>query len=330
MEAYIKALQGPAPASADIVRLLQLEDFSEVYRAADAIRAARKGNVVQIRSILEFSNHCVRQCAYCGLNRRNAHVRRFRMTEAEILASAAEAAEAGYKTIVLQSGEDRYFTAEVLGALVREIKSATGMAVTVSCGEMPEKDYAHLRACGADRYLLKHETADPELYASLHPCGTLETRVACLKSLKRLGFETGSGFMVGLPGQTLETFARDILLLREIGCDMAGIGPFIPHPDTPLGGSPAGSAELTKRLVAITRLVLPDCNLPATTSLGVLEDRAKADVFSCGANVVMRKVTPQKYKQLYEIYPSKLGDTHVRADRLALEQQIRSLDRIPL
>lgn len=330
MNKYVEALQGPAPSAADIVRLLELADFSAVYRAADEVRAARKGDVVQIRCILEFSNHCVRQCAYCGLNRCNTHARRFRMTEEEILASAAKAAEAGYKTIVLQSGEDRYFTAERLGKLIRKIKRATGMAVTVSCGEMSERDYAHLRACGADRYLLKHETADPQLYASLHPCGTLAARVACLKSLKRLGFETGSGFMVGLPGQTLETLAQDILLLREIGCDMAGIGPFIPHPDTPLGGCPAGGTELTKRLVAITRLVLPDCNLPATTSLGVLADQAKADVFSCGANVVMRKVTPEKYKQLYEIYPSKLGETHVRADRLALERQIRSLDRIPL
>lgn len=312
----------------ELIAALQAKDFSPYYRQADQIRFREKGDYVDIRAILEFSNICRRNCAYCGLNCGNAKLHRYRMTPQEIVAAAWEAADVGYRTLVLQSGEDPWFTLEILGELVKEIKK-TGMILTLSCGEMPEQDYAYLKECGADRYLLKHETADPEIYAALHPNSTLGQRVNCLKSLKRLGFETGSGFMVGLPGQTAETLADDLLLLKEIGCHMAGIGPFIPHPDTPLKDCPSGSTELTKRAVALARILLPQANLPATTSLGVLSNGEKSDVFSCGANIVMRKVTPTQYKQYYEIYPAKLGDTHVLEDRKLLEQQIKSLGRIP-
>lgn len=312
----------------ELTAAFQAKDFSPYYRMADEIRFREKGDFVDIRGILEFSNICRRQCAYCGLNCENRSLHRYRMAPDEIIAAANKAAGAGYRTLVMQSGEDPWFTPEILGELVKEIKK-TGMAITLSCGEMPEKDYAYLRECGADRYLLKHETADPEIYAALHPDSSLAERLACLKSLKRLGFETGSGFMIGLPGQTAETLADDLLLLQEIGCDMAGMGPFIPHPDTPLRDLPSGSTEMTKRAVALARILLPKLNLPATTSLGVLDNNEKNDVFSCGANVVMRKVTPTKYKQYYEIYPAKLGETHVLEDRKLLEQQITALDRIP-
>lgn len=312
----------------ELTAALQAKDFSPYYRMADEIRFREKGDYVDIRGILEFSNICRRQCVYCGLNRANQSLHRYRMAPDEIIAAANDAASAGYRTLVMQSGEDPWFTPEILGELVKEIKK-TGMAITLSCGEMPEKDYAYLRECGADRYLLKHETADPEIYAAIHPDSSLAERVACLKSLKRLGFETGSGFMIGLPNQTAETLADDLLLLQEIGCDMAGMGPFIPHPGTPLRNLPSGSAEMTKRAVALARILLPKLNLPATTSLGVLSCNEKNDVFSCGANVVMRKVTPTKYKRYYEIYPAKLGETHVQEDRKLLEQQITALDRIP-
>lgn len=312
----------------ELTAAFQAKDFSPYYHMADEIRFREKGDYVDIRGILEFSNICRRQCVYCGLNRENRSLHRYRMAPDEIIAAANDAASAGYRTLVMQSGEDPWFTPEILGELVKEIKK-TGMSITLSCGEMSEKDYAYLRECGADRYLLKHETADPEIYAALHPDSSLAERVACLKSLKRLGFETGSGFMIGLPGQTAETLADDLLLLQEIGCDMAGMGPFIPHPDTPLRDLPSGSTEMTKRAVALARILLPKLNLPATTSLGVLDNNEKNDVFSCGANVVMRKVTPTKYKQYYEIYPAKLGETHVLEDRKLLEQQITALDRIP-
>ena len=195
---------------------------------------------------------------------------------------------------------------------------------------MSREAYSYLKNCGADRYLLKQETADPALYRALHPDGTLDSRIRCLKALKALGFETGSGFMIGLPGQTLDTIASDILLIREIGCDMAGIGPFIPHPQTPLKEYPHGSTELTKRAVALTRITMPTINLPATTSLGVVNAREKDDIFSCGANVIMHKVTPDKYKKLYEIYPADLGETDIFRERRELEDSIRMMGKIPL
>lgn len=317
------------PTRAELAALLRLEDFSPVYARADQIRRASVGDTVHLRAIVEFSNYCRRDCGYCGLNRRNAGARRYRMTPEEIVSTARAAYQAGYRTLVMQSGEDPFFTPSLLADIIREIVS-TGMVVTVSCGEMPPEAYETLRRAGASRYLLKHETADPDLYARLHPDGTLAERVACLRSLKELGFETGSGFMVGLPGQSMETLADDLLLLRELRCDMAGIGPFIPHPATPLNGGQAGSPELTKRCVALARLLLPECNLPATTALGVLNGREKDDVFSCGANVVMRKVTPDRYKHQYEIYPARLEPTRILEDRALLERQVRALGRTPL
>lgn len=312
-----------------LCELLSLPDFSEIYRQADQVRREYHQDIVHIRAILEFSNVCSRACAYCGLNCRNPKVERVRMSPEEMIENAALAWRAGYRTLVLQSGEDPFFTPALLGEIIREIVK-TGMVVTVSCGEMSDESYALLRRCGADRYLLKHETADPILYQKLHPDSTLEKRIACLKAIKRLGFETGGGFMIGLPGQTLETIAYDLLLLRKIGCDMAGIGPFISHPDTPLANQPSGGTELTKRAVALARLLLPKAHLPATTSLGVVNGKEKNDVFSCGANVVMRKITPDFYKEKYSIYPASFAPTDVFADRAALEEQIRALGRIPL
>ena len=311
-----------------LAALIRAEDFSPVYDAADAVRKAHKGDYVDIRALLEFSNVCRCDCNYCGLRASNANCHRFRMTPDEMIETAYAAADAGYKTIVMQSGEDPYYTKEMLGDIVKEIKK-TGMAVTLSCGERDEEDYAHWRACGADRYLMKHETADPALYAALHPGMTLATRVGKLKYIKSIGYETGSGFMIGIPGQTSETIAKDLLLLKEIGCDMAGIGPYIPHPDTPMKDCEKGSTELTMRAVALARLILPNANLPATTALGVIDASDKRSVFDRGANVVMRKVTPDAYKQFYEIYPAKFGKTDVQSDRIELENEIRALGRIP-
>jgi len=311
-----------------LAALVSAEDFTAVYDAADKVRKAHKGDFVDIRALLEFSNVCRCDCNYCGLRASNQNCHRFRMTPEEMIETAYAAADAGYKTIVMQSGEDPYYTKEMLGDIVREIKK-TGMAVTLSCGERDEADYAYWRSCGADRYLMKHETADADLYAALHPGHTLKTRVDKLKYIKSVGYETGSGFMIGIPGQTAETIAKDLLLLKEIGCDMAGIGPYIPHPDTPMKDCEKGSTELTMRAVALARLILPDANLPATTALGVIDASDKRSVFDRGANVVMRKVTPDAYKQFYEIYPAKFGKTDVKADRRQLEDEIRALGRIP-
>lgn len=373
-----------------IASLLALDDFTPVYELADRIRAEHVGDIVHLRAIIEFSNICKRQCIYCGLNRENRELERFRMSRDEIIEAAAEAVDAGYRTIVLQSGEDDGTTPEDIVEIIKDIKklrirdpwtfaespsvsevappaissfvgsrqSVEGSApaakqaaeqlapisdpyapaITLSCGEKSEAVYRLWREAGADRYLLKHETADPELYDRLHPCGTLDSRVKCLKTLRALGYETGSGFMIGLPGQTLETVAKDILLLKSIPCRMAGIGPFISNPRTPLAGSPDGDPELARRAVAVARLLLPDSNLPLTTSLSILAGKEQYDPgeplvvenpFAFGANVVMKKATPDKYKEAYEIYPAQFKPTHIAEDRKELEEMIMRCGRRP-
>ena len=314
----------------DIVSLLKLEDFSKVFELADKINFDNFKNKVDIRAILEFSNNCKRKCAYCGLNSNNTKLTRYRMTEDEILQTTFEAYNAGYKTIVLQSGEDSYFTSKKIGNLVKKIKENIDIAITVSCGEMSYEDYKYIKECGADRYLLKHETSDEKLYSSLHSCGTLRNRIKCLKNLKTLSYYTGGGFMIGLPGQTLHTIANDILTLKSIPCDMAGIGPFISSNDTPLKNMKNGDTLLVKKAVAITRILLPKSHLPATTALGVIDSKEKDNIFSCGANVIMRKVTPQKYEQFYSIYPNKIKVNDILKDRQILEQQIINIGKIPV
>lgn len=324
-----------------IAELLALEDFSEVYEEADRVRKENVGDTVHIRAIIEFSNICKRKCLYCGLNRDNKELPRFRMSHDEIIAAAKEAVDAGYRTIVLQSGENDGAPKEEMGNLITDIKALgrqqtdgkTLPAITISCGEKDEETYRYWHEKGADRYLLKHETADPEIYDRLHPCGTLDNRVECLRTLHKLGYETGSGFMVGLPGQTLETLGKDLLLLKDIPCQMAGIGPFIANPKTPLGNTVNGDPELARRCVAIARLLLPKANLPLTTALSILgaEDGAmQENPFAFGANVIMKKVTPDKYKEAYEIYPAKYQHTDVLQDRKELEKMIEFYGRQPL
>ncbi len=328
-----KISAGYVPTKVELAEILGSpeEKFTEFYELAQDICYKTKGKKVKIRGIIEFSNYCKRHCAYCGLNADHRSLERYRMEPKDIVDTAIEAYEAGYKTIVLQSGEDPYYTWDLICQIVKDIKANTDVAITLSVGERQLWEYELFKNCGADRYLLKHETSDPELYSSLHPCGTLENRIACLKEIKRLGYETGSGFMIGLPNQTKEIIASDILLLKEIGCDMAGIGPFVPNPATSLGKFPAGSPGLVKRAVALTRIIMPDIMLPATTSLEVTDSKAKKQVFSCGADVIMKKVTPLKYRSLYEIYPSKgFGQNDIKTDRQILEEYIRKLDRIPI
>lgn len=329
----------------EMIDALMLEDFSPVYHEADRIRKEVKGDDVFVRSIIEFSNYCTRQCKYCGINCLNENVTRYRMSLAEIVDTAAQAIAAGYKTIVLQSGEDPYFNggnAKLLGEVVSAIRalptayepepdgSQPILDITLSTGELPYEDLLYLKECGATRYLLRHETSDPKLYAFLHPCGTLENRIQCLRNIKKLGYATGSGFMVGLPGQTLASIADDVILLETLECDMAGIGPFISSPDTPLEGYPNGETELTKRAVALCRIHCPELNLPVTTALGVLNPQELKDAFSCGANVIMKKVTPTKYKESYKIYPSEVEETRIIEDRETLDNMIRSLGRRPV
>ena len=311
----------------EIISALSQNDFSKFYEEADKIKRKNFSDNVYVRAILEFSNYCGRQCKYCGINACNNKIKRFRMMPEEMIKTAYDAYSAGYKTIVMQSGEDSFYTTEILSQIVTEIKKC-GIIITLSCGE--RDDYDVLKKSGASRYLLKHETSSRSIYEYLHPKSSYDNRINCLKTLKKFGYETGSGFMIGLPNQTLETIADDILLLKELNCDMAGIGPFIPHPGTPLKNLKAGDTELTKRAVALSRIVMPKIHLPATTSLGVLSQSEKNDIFSCGANVIMKKVTPDEYKYLYEIYPSKMNATDILNDRLLLEKQIIELGCTPV
>ncbi|HTJ00681.1 MAG TPA: [FeFe] hydrogenase H-cluster radical SAM maturase HydE [Dongiaceae bacterium] len=291
--------------------------LEELWRRADATRREYVGDAVHLRGLVEISNHCVRQCAYCGLRADHRELIRYRMTAEEILAAAREAVSLGYGTVVLQGGEDPGLTSTGITDIIRQIKAETPLAVTLSLGERSETELAAWRTAGADRYLLRFETSDRALFDAIHPPLGRQPcdRIALLRRLKALGYETGSGIMVGLPGQTYTSVADDILLFRDLDLDMIGIGPFIPHPTTPLGNSiPPESitdqipnSEITVyKAVALTRLVRPDANIPATTALATINKHNGRELgLQRGANVFMPNLTPVKYRQLYEIYPAK-------------------------
>ena len=300
-------------------REMDPERLAELWRRADETRRQRVGDAVHLRGLVEISNHCARQCAYCGLRAGNENLVRYRMPAAEIFESARQAVEFGYGTVVLQGGEDYGITAKWLAEIVRRIKSETPLAVTLSLGERPDKDLAVWRKAGADRYLLRFETSDRNLFDEIHPpLGNHEgDRIAILRRLREFGFEVGSGIMVGIPGQTYASVADDIALFRELDLDMIGIGPFIPHPQTPLGNGfrffPAVNGEqvpnnelMVYKAVALTRLVRPDANIPATTALATINKKNGRELgLQRGANVFMPNLTPLSYRRLYEIYPNK-------------------------
>lgn len=316
----------------DIVAALKLDDFDKFYNKADEIRKKEKGEKVFIRAIIEFSSYCKMPCKYCGLNVKNKQASRYRMEREEVFQVAKNAIEAGYKTIVLQGGEDPLFEdGRRLEEIIYDIKNFnSNIAITLSAGELKKDVLKRLKLAGADRYLLRHETTDEELYEFLHPGHKLKDRIEVLHNLKELGYETGSGFMVGLPNQSVESLADDLLQLRKIPCDMAGIGPYISHPDTELGGNENGSIELTRRCVSLARILLPKANLPVTTAVGVLDIEERNKTFSNGANVIMRKVNPKKYKDAYKIYPAELAETDVLKERIELEEMIKSIGRVPV
>ncbi|MEW6660975.1 MAG: [FeFe] hydrogenase H-cluster radical SAM maturase HydE [Bacillota bacterium] len=303
-----KAADGKDLNLGDLVALLAVEGETkrQLFSLADETRAKYMGNQVHLRGIIEFSNYCVQNCLYCGLRKSNRKLFRYRMLPEEVLGIAKRAAQLGYRTIVLQSGEDPCYDAETLAELIGAIKKETGVAITVSVGERRLEDYRLWREAGADRYLLKHETADPGLYVRLRPGHQLASRVKRLQWLRQLGYQIGSGNMVGLPGQTLETLAADLILLKELDVEMAGLGPFVPHGDTPLAGARAGNVDLNLKVLAVARLVLPWAHLPATTSIGTLDPQGRQKALRVGANVVMPNVTPARYREHYQIYPGKI------------------------
>ncbi len=322
--------QGYLPNVEEVELLLRAEgqELSYIFEAADKINTQYNGNQVHIRGIIEFSNYCRARCAYCGLNAENKELARYRMEPDEIIQTAKEAIDAGYKTIVLQSGEDLWYTKEKISYIIKGIKALGDVAVTLSVGERDYEDYRRWKEYGADRFLLKHETINRKLYEKLHPHSTLRNRILCLKQLKQLGYQTGSGFMIGLPGQTTKDIAKDILFLNRLKVDMAGIGPFIPHKGTALRDAPAGSNEMTLKALAVSRLILKTTHLPATTAIRTLNGKDGQKAFHVGANVIMLKLEPYKYRRLYEIYPKALGvEKSIREERAEMERFIESMGK---
>lgn len=311
----------------------------ELWQMADRCRSEHVGDGVHLRGLIEISNHCVRRCGYCGLRSGNRQLERYRMAAGEVLACARKALEYGYGTVVLQAGEDPGLSREWVADVVVRIKRETGLAVTLSLGERPLADLARWREVGADRYLLRFETSDANLYTAIHPGrggapGRLSDRLDLLRALRGLGYEIGSGVMVGIPGQTMETLARDVELFAALDLDMIGIGPFIAHPRTPLGRrSPSGDPDAVDRpgptvpartpgplveeqapadeltvykMLALTRLACPRANIPSTTALATVNKESGRELgLQRGANVVMPNLTPPRYRVKYEIYPDK-------------------------
>ena len=310
-----------------IVTLLTTAPAGDLYRQADRVRHDAIGDEVHLRGLIEFSNICRNDCMYCGIRRSNRHVHRYRMTDEELVETARRAVALGFQTIVLQSGEDMHFDQARLCRIIEQIKRHD-VALTLSVGERDYADYKAFKDAGADRYLLRIETTDRDLYHRLNPGMSWQHRHECLLMIKELGYELGSGIMVGQPGQTVTSIADDLLYLKDIGIDMAGIGPFIPHPDTPLAHEAGGSLELALRTMAVMRLLMPDINIPATTAMESLHPKGRIMALQAGANVVMPNVTEGEYRRLYELYPGKVcvNDTPVHC-RSCIALKIQAIGR---
>ena len=287
--------------------------FSEADRlyAAELARGIADGvfgKKIYLRGLVEFSNYCKNDCYYCGIRCSNKKAQRYRLSEEEILKCCDEGRKLGFMSFVLQSGEDRAFSTEKLCGIVSAIKEHhPDCAVTLSLGELPEEDYRALYAAGADRYLLRHETADNAHYAKLHPRNMrLENRLACLRVLKAIGYQTGCGMMIGAPYQTPETLAEDMLFIKDFEPHMVGTGPFIPHADTPFKDMPQGSFETTLLVLSLIRIMLPKTLLPATTALGTIHPLGREAGIQAGANVLMPNLSPVAVREKYALYDNKI------------------------
>ena len=277
-----------------------------IYAAADDLRRRTMGEEVYLRGIIEFSNVCKNHCWYCGIRCDNTSVGRYRMTAEEIVDTAKNARLWGCGTVVLQSGEDPFYSAAVLSDLVRRIKGETGLAVTLSVGVRTYEELAELKDAGCDRYLLRFETTSNALFSAIHPDEPFERRVQCLTDLRALGYQVGSGFMIGLPGSTAEMIANDILFATDLALDMIGCGPFLAHPDTPLAEKPLlEDRSIYYKAIALLRLLNPAAHIPATTAFDALDPDGRNLVLTRGANAFMPNLTPGRYRKLYQLYPNK-------------------------
>lgn len=307
IEEYEALLRERTPEHAAALAQLARETAQSIY-----------GNKVFIRGLVEISNICKNNCLYCGIRRSNRGCERYRLSAEDILACADEGYALGFRTIVMQGGEDGFFTDERMCQIIQALKAShPDIAVTLSLGERSRESYQRLFDAGADRYLLRHETASQEHYRQLHPPEmSFDHRMACLRNLREIGYQTGCGFMVGSPHQTVEHLARDLKFIEQFQPEMCGIGPFIPHKDTPFRDEPAGSVELTCYLLSILRLIRPNLLLPATTALGSIDPTGREKGILSGANVVMPNLSPQDVRGKYTLYNNKLSSGPEAAQNL--------------
>ena len=312
----------------EIVAILADDGCNEaLFKAADKVRAEYVGKGVHLRALIELSNICAKSCYYCGLRCENTNLERYILSVQETIEFAAEAKREGYKTVVLQSGEaDNFSTAEMV-EIISGIKSMD-MAITLSLGEKTYEQYKAYKDAGADRYLLRIETTNEEIYDKLHPKMSYKNRLKCLQNLRDLGYEVGTGCLVGLPQQTLADLADDILFFKKFNVDMVGLGPFIPNPDTPLKNLEAGDFFLSIKVMALVRLLLPDINIPATTAMESLHKDGRKIALQAGANVIMPNVTATNYRQKYLLYPGKIGlQVSTKQNRQKVIEMINSIGR---
>lgn len=314
---------------AELIDLRTEEGTERLKEEAVRIRQAHYGNTVFLRGIVEFSNHCKNNCIYCGIRAGNTKVERYRLSKEQILACCRQGYASGTRTFVLQSGEDRYYTDEVMCDLVSDIrKEFPDCAITLSIGERSKESYEALYKAGADRYLLRHETADQAHYEKLHPENmSWANRMNCLQELRDIGYQVGAGMMVESPYQDSMCLAKDLKFIETFKPDMCGIGPFIPHRDTPFGNQKAGTLELTLYLLSLIRIIHPTILLPATTALGTIDPRGREKGILAGANVIMPNLSPTSVRKNYELYDDKIcmGDDpdHCRG---CLERRVNSID----
>ena len=324
MKALIQRLaQGQPLSDGELLALITMDDPDSdrcLARQAEAVRQQAYGNRVFIRGLIEFTNCCKNDCHYCGIRRGNRNCQRYRLSQEEILACCEAGYDLGFRTFVLQGGEDPWFTRQRMTDLIKAIKAAhPDCALTLSVGEKDRDTYQEWFDAGADRYLLRHETANPELYASLHPSElSLSNRMRCLQDLKDIGYQVGCGFMVGSPGQTPEMIVEDLRFIQQFQPQMVGIGPFIPHQDTIYKNEAPGSAALTLRLLAILRLMLPTVLLPATTALGTVMGDGRQQGMRYGCNVVMPNLSPSDVRKKYALYDGKISAGEEAAESVAL------------
>ncbi len=292
--------------------------LEELYRMAREVQQKHYGNKVFARGLIEFTNYCKNDCYYCGIRRSNREACRYRLTKEQILACCESGYQLGFRTFVLQGGEDGFYTDDRLVEIITSIKqSYPDCAVTLSVGEKSRESYQKYYDAGADRYLLRHETANAAHYNILHPEEmTAENRKRCLRDLKEIGFQVGAGIMVGSPGQTIDHLMEDLEFMKELEPDMVGIGPFLPHHATPFAKESAGTVDMTIRLLALTRLLLPKVLLPATTALGTLHPTGREKGVLAGANVVMPNLSPENVRENYLLYDNKLSSGSEAAEGL--------------